>query len=170
MDLGKFLQTVPTFSGFTQEQLGILERALCVDQFPADHVLLREGQKGHTLYVLMEGEIQISRKHRSGQGIENIGVVTAGEVFGLQSLIDHHPRYSTCHAITPVTTASLPESAFTLLYNSHIALAEQFQFIVTQHLVRELRMLDEAVVYSIRKADIQPLLDAVTNGGGVKTV
>ena len=170
MDIGKFLQTVPTFSDFTREQLGILEHALCVDQFPADHVLLRQGQKGHTLYILMEGEIEVSRTHKSGRGVDNLGVVKAGEVFGLQSLIDHHPRYSSCRTITPVTTASLPESAFTLLYNSHISLAEHFQYIVAQHLVRELRRLDEAVVHSIRQGDIQPLVDAATNGDRLKTV
>lgn len=157
MDLTEFLQTVPTFSGFTQAELDVLDRALRVDQVPAGHVFLKEGQKGHSLYILMEGEVHVSRKHKAGRGLDDLGVLKPGEVFGLQSLIDNHPRYSTCRAVTPVTTASLPKTAFNLLYNSHLSLAEHFQYIVARQLVRELRRLDEAVVNSMHEGDIGPL-------------
>lgn len=157
MDLAEFLQTVSTFSDFTQIELGILERALRVDKFPADHVLLKEGQKGSNLYILMEGEVQISRKRASGRGIDDLGTIKPGEVFGLHSLIDNHPRYSTCRTITSVTTASLPKTAFALLYNSHLSLAEHFHYIVAKQLVRELRRLDKAVVRSIHQGKVGPL-------------
>lgn len=157
MDLAEFLQTVPTFSDFTRAELGILEHALRVDKFPADHVLLKEGQKGANLYVLMEGEVQVSRVRESGRGVDDLGTLKPGEVFGLQSLIDNHPRYSTCRTASTVTTASLPKTAFTLLYNSHLSLAEHFHYIVAKQLVRELRRLDEAVVRSIYQGEVGPL-------------
>lgn len=160
MDLAEFLQTVPTFSEFTQAELDVLEHALRLDRFPTGHTFFKEGQKGNTLYILMEGEVHVSRKHKAGQGLDDLGVLKPGEAFGLHSLIDDHPRYSTCRAITPVTTASLPKTAFNLLYNSHLSIAEHFQYIVACQLVRELRRLDEAVASSIQQGDIGPLHQA----------
>ena len=157
MDLAEFLRTVPTFSEFTQAELEVLERALRVDHFPADHTLLKEGQKGTDMYILMEGEIRISRKRESGRGIDDLGTLLPGDVVGLHSLIDNHPRYSTCRTITPVTTASLPKNAFSMLYNSHLSLTEHFHYIVARQLVRELRRLDEAVVHAIHQGEVGPL-------------
>ena len=44
-----------------------------------------------------------------------------------------------------MTVASLPETAFELLYRSHLSLAEHFLFMVAHELVRELRQVDHAV-------------------------
>ena len=159
MDLSEFLQTVPTFSDFSQTELDVLEHALRVDKFPVGHVFFKEGQKGHSLYILMEGEVHVSRKHKIGQGLDDLGALKTGDVFGLLSLIDDRPRYSTCRAVTPVTTASLPKTAFNLLFNSHLAIAEHFQYIVARQLVRELRRLDEAVVSSLMQGNMSPLHD-----------
>ena len=41
MDLPEFLRTSPAFEEFTQSDISVLERALRVDRFPANHVLLR---------------------------------------------------------------------------------------------------------------------------------
>ena len=153
MNLAEFLQTVPAFSDFSQKELDVLEHALRVDQFPAGHVFFKEGQRGHSLSIVMEGEVHVSRRHKTGRGLDDLGVLRTGDVFGLLSLIDDRPRYSTCRAVTPVTTASLPKTAFNLLFNSHLTLAEHFQYIVACQLVRELRRLDEAVIHSIQQDD-----------------
>lgn len=160
MDLAEFLQTVSTFSDFTQGELDTLERVLRVDHFPPQHVFFREGEKGDTLYILMEGEVQMFRRHRAGRGIDELGTLGPGDLFGLQSLVDNQSRYATCRSTTPVTVASLPRTAFTLLYNTHFALAEHFQFIVARQLVRELRRLDQGLSASIRTGDAAPLLQA----------
>ena len=157
MDLTEFLQTDPTFADFSQAELSVLERSLRVDRFPADHVLLKEGHKDSNLFILVEGEIQVSRKRSSGRGIDDLGMLKAGDVFGLQSLIDDYPRYSTCRTTTAVTTASLPRTAFNLLYSSHLSLAEHFQYIVARQMVRQLRQLDQAVVQAIHQGEVGPL-------------
>jgi CRP/FNR family cyclic AMP-dependent transcriptional regulator len=153
MDLAEFLQTVPTFAEFNQAELDVLERALRVDRFPAGHVFFKEGQKGHSLYILMEGEVQVSRRHKIERGVDDLGVLKSGEVFGLQALIDDQPRYSTCRAATAVTVASLPKTAFNLLFNAHISLAEHFQYMVARQLVRELRRVDRGVAASAHAGD-----------------
>ena len=157
MELSEFLRTSPAFEGFSQADVEVLDRALRVDEYPADHVLLREGAKGHILYILMEGEVRVTHEHLSGRGLDELGVLTAGDVFGLQSLIDDRPRYSTCRALTPVVVASLPKPAFHLLYNQHTELAEHFQYLVARQLVRDLRRLDRGIVASVHGGEVELL-------------
>lgn len=151
MDLAEFLLTVPTFAEFDQAELDVLERALRVDQFPVGHIFFKQGQRGHCLYVLMEGEVHVSHRHRAERGVDDLGTLHAGDVFGLQALIDDLPRYSTCRADTPVTVASLPKTAFNLLFNAHISLAEHFQYMVARQVVQELRRLNRGVTALTRE-------------------
>jgi CRP-like cAMP-binding protein len=157
MDLSEFLRTSPAFEGFTQPDIEVLELALRVDRFPADHTLLSEGTKGNVLYILMEGEVRVTHKHASGRGVDELGVLVPGDVFGLQSLIDGRPRYSTCRTMTPAVAASLPGPAFELLYNQHTELAEHFQYLVARQLVRDLRRLDRGIVKAVHGGEVEPL-------------
>ncbi len=157
MDLPEFLRTNPVFEGFSQSDITVLEWALRVDRFPANHVLLKEGKKGHEFYILMDGQVRVSHTHKSGRGFDDLGVLTAGDVFGLQSLIDDRRRYSTCRTLTPVVVASLPKPAFELLYNQHTELAEHFQYLVARQLVRDLRRLDRGIVASVHAGEVDPL-------------
>ena len=143
MEISDFLRSVKTFMGFSPADLNVLERSFRVDKFPAGHVLLEEGRKGNTLFVLMEGEVEITRRHPVLARTEHLGSIKPGEVFGLQSLVDEKPRFSTCRAKTAITVASLPKVVFNLLYNSNLTLAERFQFIIARQLVHELRQFDE---------------------------
>ena len=107
MDLPTILQTAPTFADFSQSELDVLERAMRVDDFPTGHVFVKEGGKDRNLYIVLDGQVQLLHKHAAGQGFDDLGVLTAGDLFGLQSLVYDQPRYSDCRAITPVTVASL---------------------------------------------------------------
>lgn len=157
MDLPEFLRTNPVFEGFSQSDITVLERALRVDRFPANHVLLKEGKKGHEFYILMDGQVRVSHTHKSGRGFDDLGVLTSGDLFGLQSLIDDRRRYSTCRTLTPVVVASLPKPAFELLYNQHTELAEHFQYLVARQLVRDLRRLDLGIVASVHAGEVDLL-------------
>ena len=163
MDLPTILQTAPTFADFTQSELEVLERAMRVDEFPAGHVFVKEGGKDRNLYVILDGEVQLLHKHSAGQGFDDLGVLTSGDLFGLQSLVYDQPRYSECRAITPVSVASLPKPVFDTLYNLHFSLAERFQYIIARQMVRELRRLDEAVAAAMQGGDIGLLSQAAAD-------
>lgn len=61
---------------------------------PAGEVIFREGDAGETMYVVIEGEVDVVHKDHL---IESIG---AGSVFGEMALIDHEPRSATATAKT----------------------------------------------------------------------
>lgn len=161
MDLVDFLRSVPTFAEFSQADLLVLERSFRVDSYPPGHTLLQEGKKGNALYVLMEGEVEVTRRHPVLPKIEKLGSINAGEVFGLQSLIDDKPRITTCRTATNVTVASLPKVAFKLLYSSSLILAERFQYIIARHLVHELRDFDESLKSAHAEGSIESLYNSM---------
>lgn len=167
MDLYEFLQTVPTFADFPQSDIEVLEKSLRADHYPKDHVFTSEGEKDSSMYLIMQGEVQLSRKRPHDRGFEYREVLKSGDMFGLRSLIDNQPRFSTCRAITEVTAASLPRSAFNLLYHSHVAIAEHFQFIVAKQLSRELRALDRALVKALTSGSLEDFLNPLPKGDDV---
>ncbi|MDH3281441.1 MAG: cyclic nucleotide-binding domain-containing protein [Gammaproteobacteria bacterium] len=158
MHIDEFLEISPTFSDFTPAEIEVLGKALTVKTYPQGHLFYEEGTRGSTMYIVMEGDVRVSRKRPQGRGYRYRDTLHAGDIFGLQSLIDNRVRYTTCEADTRVTVASLPKTAFNLLYHSHIAIAEHFQYAVARQLTRELRALDRQLINALSSGDVDDLL------------
>ncbi len=158
MDLATFLETSATFADFTQPEIDVLNRSLRLDQCRQDFVFFHEGDKGNRMYILVQGQVQMSRRRTRSRGYQYRNLLQPGDIFGLQSLLDNQPRFSTCRAVTDVTVASLPRTAFNLLYHSHIGIAEHFQYIVARQLARELRVLDRQLIEALVSGDVDGLL------------
>jgi CRP/FNR family transcriptional regulator, cyclic AMP receptor protein len=76
----------PLFGGVSPADLAAIgERAIEVD-FPADHVIARQGEIGTGLFVVIDGAVRVIR---DGEDLARLG---AGEFFGEMSVIDGLPR------------------------------------------------------------------------------
>ena len=69
--------------------------------FAAGETIVREGEPGDLLYVILEGEVRIER---GGRRLETLG---AGEFFGEVSVLDGRPRSADVVADTAVRSAVL---------------------------------------------------------------
>ncbi|MCG6872035.1 MAG: cyclic nucleotide-binding domain-containing protein [Gammaproteobacteria bacterium] len=138
MNLSELLQTRPEFSTFSQRELAALEKALCVTRHESGHQFLSEGQRGGMMFLIVEGEVRVTRKSHEQSGYELSRKLGPGDVFGLVSLIDPGKCTATVSAETPVTVASLPRQAFVLLMHNHAPIATHFQQLVTDQLARDL--------------------------------
>lgn len=145
MNLIELLQSVPELASLPYADLERLDRAMTVGEFPDEHEFVREGEKANDVFLLMEGEVSVThRQGRSGETVE-IKRMHPGELFGLIALIDHGRRAASCKAIGPVRIASLPYSAFSLLYHSTGQLSHAFLDIVVRQLTRDFRQLTGVV-------------------------
>jgi CRP/FNR family cyclic AMP-dependent transcriptional regulator len=82
----ELLGACPLFGGVTGDDLAaIAERSIEVD-FPADHVIARQGEIGTGFFVVVEGVVRVVR---DGQELARLG---RGEFFGELSVIDGLPR------------------------------------------------------------------------------
>ncbi len=68
----------------------LLERAR-TERRAAGDVLFEEGDPGDALYVVLEGEVRISRQV-PGMGEEALAILGPGEAFGEMALVDSAPR------------------------------------------------------------------------------
>jgi CRP-like cAMP-binding protein len=89
------LAKAPVFDGLSKKELGQLARMTDDLEVDAGYVLCQEGQLGHEFFVVMEGEVEISR---GGRTLESRG----GDFFGEIALIADIRRTATVTAKTPV--------------------------------------------------------------------
>jgi CRP-like cAMP-binding protein len=90
------LSKVPLFEGLSQRQLKRLTQGTIDYEFPLGKKLVEQGQRGETLFVLLEGTARVVR---GGRTVARIG---PGEFFGEVAVLDQRPRSATVVADTPV--------------------------------------------------------------------
>ncbi|MDH3671466.1 MAG: cyclic nucleotide-binding domain-containing protein [Gammaproteobacteria bacterium] len=162
--LPQLLQTAPMFVGSTQPETDALEKVMSVDDYADGHLFISEGEGGDALYVIMEGEVLISRKKLAGVGFELHKKIGPGEMFGLISLVDSGPCTASCRAVGSVKAASLQRSAFNLLFNIDASIAYQFQYLIARQLAHDVQMFnqllreivlsgDETKIYELFRSD-----------------
>lgn len=149
MNLAEFLVLCPLFDGFPAPELDVMEKAMLVKRYPDGHEFIKEGQRGDAMYLILQGAVSVTRLNKHGRTVERIQTMKPGDMFGLLSLIDHSKRSATCTAGGEVTAASLPGSAFELLYQANAPIAHHFQWCIARQLARDLRAFDEALLYAI---------------------
>ena len=97
----ELLAGCPLFKGIGAEGLAALaERATQVD-FPAGHVIARQGEIGTGFFVVIEGQVRVVR---DGKLVATLG---AGEFFGELSVLDRMPRNAMVAAEVATTCLAL---------------------------------------------------------------
>ena len=152
MNLMEVLRGSPLFESFGESELEVLERAMSVEEYPDGHIFMKEGDPGDTLMLVVDGTIRITRQLKEGRGI-TLGTMKRGEIFGLLALLDYGTRSATCTGVGPTTVASLPRSAFTLLYKGDANFMYRFQYIVARQLVKDARTLNDVLANALVAED-----------------
>lgn len=97
----ELLAACPLFRGIDASGLaGLADVATAVD-FPAGHVIARQGEIGTGFFVVVEGTVRVVR---DGEVIARLG---AGEFFGELSVLDRMPRNASVLAETATTCLAL---------------------------------------------------------------
>jgi CRP/FNR family cyclic AMP-dependent transcriptional regulator len=55
------LKKIPIFSGIKEEHLENLKKIIQIQEFPENAVVIREGEKGEEIYILLNGEVEVSK-------------------------------------------------------------------------------------------------------------
>lgn len=87
---------------------------------PGD-VLLREGDAGDALYVVMDGALRVTRADAAGDVI--LGEVRKGEHLGELALLDNAPRTATATAVVPTRALVVTRAGFEACLAAHPAAA-----------------------------------------------
>jgi CRP/FNR family transcriptional regulator, cyclic AMP receptor protein len=100
------LSRVPVFSKLSKRHqrhvLGLADE----EEFARGATLAVEGQPGDVAYVLLEGQVRVSRRNRK------VATLLPGDFFGEISLLDGGPRTASVVAETPVVCLSISRRDF----------------------------------------------------------
>src|SRR6188474_389395 len=89
------------FSGVAPADLAaVADRAVEVD-FPANHVIARQGEIGTGFFLVVSGSVRVIR------GGEQVAVLGPGEFFGELSVLDGQPRVAEVVAFAPTRCLGL---------------------------------------------------------------
>jgi putative ABC transport system ATP-binding protein len=102
----EFLKGVEVFKTLTPTELTQVAERMTKRHYLPDEVVIREGDTGHELFLISEGDVKVER---SGREVARLG---PGDFFGELALLSGNPRNATVVAADPLETYVLGEADF----------------------------------------------------------
>jgi len=104
--LGNLMATSPLFRPFARmQQRDLLRRFTSHDVAPGT-VVIHEGEEGRGLFVVLSGELDVSRRGADGSAVP-LGGLRTGDVFGEMALLRNAATTATVVAVRPATVLFL---------------------------------------------------------------
>lgn len=108
------LEHIRLFEDFTRAEIEWLARYMRCYRADIGVEILREGEPGDCMLLLIEGSVEILK--RGYQGLpQRLAVVGPGRTLGEMSLIDGEPRFASCITLAPTLFAVLDRDGLTRL-------------------------------------------------------
>lgn len=111
------LGQVPILAGCSKRELQTIARAVRELEHEAGSVIAREGEPGAGLFVIDQGEADVTI------GGRKVNHLKAGDFFGEMALLDGGPRTASVTATTPVKLFALTEWVYRGLLAEHPSIA-----------------------------------------------
>ena len=96
-----WLARVPLFAGITAESMERLAEVAGEQDFAAGSFIVRQGQVGTGLYVILSGSARVIR------GSEELADLKEGDFFGELAVVDQQPRMASVQADTDTSCLAL---------------------------------------------------------------
>lgn len=112
-----FLKKVSFFQGVAVDQLKVLAGICEEELFQADDIIFREGDRGDSLHVVVNGAVGIGIFSKTSDNFTELAVYRANSAFGEMTLFDHSPRSASAVAKSDVLLLKLrSEPLLALMY------------------------------------------------------
>lgn len=106
------------FSLFETRALGELLGETDLREFEAGDIIVTEGEKGASLFVLVEGEVKVYTLGREGEHLP-LTELSAGDLFGEVAVLSGAPRTATVTASERVTAVEIDKTVIDRVSASH---------------------------------------------------
>ena len=121
-DKSTLLKNVPIFKDLDTGEIESIAEVCREEKFVSGEYIFREGEHGNRLYLIVEGDVRISRDV-PGSGEEALAILKPGALFGEMAVFDRSERST--HAIsnggTTALTISRPDFEILLDFNREVA-------------------------------------------------
>ena len=132
------LGRVPLFAQLSERELDTLARMARERRFAAGEAIVRQGEGGIGVYLLVEGRARVRRQTEDGT-VRELDTVAVGDFFGELALLDEAPRVATVEAVEDCLCLVLPRWEFLAALRTNGELATK----LLQALARRMRRLEQ---------------------------
>jgi signal transduction histidine kinase len=141
----KYLSSMDLFQQFTEGELyTFFAENVSEIEIAAGEVLCREGARGDEMYILLVGELKISKDNKY------ITTIKPVEYIGEMALIEAKPRSATVEALTNSTLLKISREQFQVYFSQR----PDALFAILQTLSRRIRLNTEIIAEELEKANI----------------
>jgi CRP/FNR family cyclic AMP-dependent transcriptional regulator len=140
----ELLRTVAIFKDLEDGELARVSECIREEKFESGEYVFREGEAGNRLYLIVEGEVRISRVI-PGSGEEALAVLKPGAVFGEMAVFDRSDRSTDAISNGGTRCLTLSRSDFELLLDLNRELAYKVLWSVVRLLSARLRQSNDSL-------------------------
>ena len=112
------------FTEFSQEDISILSGYMEVYRAQPGEMIIREGDAGDFMVLIVDGEIDILKKNQRAEQ-QHMTSAGPGMTLGEMSMIDGEPRFATCMASQSTTFAVLTRDNMAKIILDHPGLGSK---------------------------------------------
>ena len=144
-DILEVLQPLVLFEGFSAKECGELCDYLECFGAPTNATIIKEGDIGSFLVIVLTGAIRVVKRAATGESKE-VALVGPGAFLGEMSLIDGKPRFASCISAEPADLAVLPRENLTALMLDNPRLAQKLLMMLLRLMATRLRETTERML------------------------
>ncbi|TAK40009.1 MAG: cyclic nucleotide-binding domain-containing protein [Betaproteobacteria bacterium] len=137
---------------FSPAEVRLLAHFMDVYRAAPGAELLREGDGGDFMLMLIEGRVEVRKRDRSGHS-RPIATVEAGRTLGEMSMIDGAPRFASCVALEPVLVAALDRENLARIVVEQPMLGAKILMELVLMLSQRLRLTSSRLLESLQEWD-----------------
>ncbi len=157
MDKISFLRKLDLFKDLSVNDLQLLCNLSQEVKIAAGDYLLREGDPGGALYIILQGEYEVIK--RSGNSQMVLALRGPSEVIGEMSIIDQAPRSASVRALTPTTALMISSD----MVNQLISASPAATMAIFQIMSSRMRSNEALLVQSEKMAGLGTLVAGITH-------
>jgi CRP/FNR family cyclic AMP-dependent transcriptional regulator len=119
----EMLAHIPLFCELSSRELHKLAGAAVQREYPAGTVIVRQGEPGVGLYVLIRGRARVQQHAVEDESPHQLALLGGGEIFGELALLDNAPRSATVVAEEDTLALVIPIFDFRALLHDDADIA-----------------------------------------------
>jgi CRP/FNR family cyclic AMP-dependent transcriptional regulator len=111
------LKSVPLFAGLSEPEIAALAEATVVRTFPKNTIVVTEGERSDSLYLILAGRVKVFVSDEHGREVM-LNAEGPGEYFG-ELALDEGPRSASVATLEPSKMAIIPNQVLRGFLASH---------------------------------------------------